>query len=135
MAEDPNVSEPGRNICSHSSITVEAELSAKDDLNPGLYEGGFKTWECAVDLAGYLAGQSGEIVSTLGTKGLHVIEVSKAFSKGGFATACLNGTSSALEPRFQPQPSFNSSSPNSHPQKAPPSSVSHSRTTTRPCSI
>lgn len=82
MAEDPNFSEPGRS-CSYSSITVEAELSAKDDLKPGLYEGGFKTWECAVDLASYLAGQSGEIISTLGTKGLHVIEVSKAFSKEG----------------------------------------------------
>lgn len=83
MAEDPNVSVPGRN-CSYSSITVEAELSAKDDIKPGLYEGGFKTWECAVDLATYLAGQSEEIISTLGTTGLHVIEVSKAFFKGAF---------------------------------------------------
>lgn len=82
MAEDPNFWEPGRN-CSYSSITVEAELSAKADLKPGLYEGGFKTWECAVDLASYLAGQSGEIISDLGTKGLHVIEVRKVFSKGG----------------------------------------------------
>lgn len=81
MAEDPNFSEPGCNF-SYSSITVEAELSAKDDIKPGLYEGGFKTWECAVDLANYLAGQSEDIISTLGTKGLHVIEVSKAFFKG-----------------------------------------------------
>lgn len=80
MAEDPSVSEPGRN-CSYSSITVDAELSAKDDLKPGLYEGGFKTWECAVDLANYLAGQSEEIISALGTKGMHVIEVSKASSQ------------------------------------------------------
>lgn len=80
MAEDPNVSEPSRN-CSYSSITVEAELSAKDDIKPRLYEGGFKTWECAADLATYLVEQSEEIISTLGTKGLHVIEVSKAFFK------------------------------------------------------
>ena len=26
------------------------------DLSTGIYEGGFKTWECAVDLAGYVAG-------------------------------------------------------------------------------
>ncbi|KAI4137542.1 MAG: hypothetical protein LQ340_008089, partial [Diploschistes diacapsis] len=25
-----------------------------DDLQPRLYEGGFKTWECSVDLARYL---------------------------------------------------------------------------------
>lgn len=80
MAEDPDVSEPGRSH-SYSSITVEAALSAKDDIKPGLYEGGFKTWECAVDLAAYLAGKSEEIISTLGTQGLHVIEVSKAFFK------------------------------------------------------
>lgn len=30
-----------------------------DDIKPNVYEGGFKTWECAVDLAKYLATQSG----------------------------------------------------------------------------
>ena len=29
-------------------------LSA-DDIIPTVYEGGFKTWECSVDLAGFLA--------------------------------------------------------------------------------
>ncbi|CAO1606306.1 hypothetical protein XANCAGTX0491_009805 [Xanthoria calcicola] len=29
-----------------------------DDIKPNIYEGGFKTWECAVDLAKYLATQS-----------------------------------------------------------------------------
>ena len=27
-----------------------------DDITPDVYEGGFKTWECAVDLATYLSG-------------------------------------------------------------------------------
>jgi hypothetical protein len=27
---------------------------AADDVKPGLYEGGFKTWECSEDLANYL---------------------------------------------------------------------------------
>ena len=25
-----------------------------DDIKPNVYEGGFKTWECSIDLAGYL---------------------------------------------------------------------------------
>lgn len=82
MAEDPNVSEASRNCSSYSSTEVEAELSAKDDIKPGVYEGGFKTWECAVDLANYLVERSEDIVSTLRTGGLHVIEVRKAFFKG-----------------------------------------------------
>lgn len=27
-----------------------------NDIQPNIYEGGFKTWECSVDLATYLAG-------------------------------------------------------------------------------
>ena len=27
-----------------------------DDITPNIYEGGFKTWECSVDLASFLAG-------------------------------------------------------------------------------
>ena len=30
-----------------------ASLSS-DDITPDIYEGGFKTWECSLDLAGYL---------------------------------------------------------------------------------
>lgn len=30
-------------------------LSA-DDITPYIYEGGFKTWECSVDLASFLSG-------------------------------------------------------------------------------
>ena len=28
---------------------------SNDDIAPNVYEGGFKTWECSVDLANYLA--------------------------------------------------------------------------------
>lgn len=44
-----------------------------DDINPTVYEGGFKTWECAVDLAEYLLNRQWELKDTpLAT---HVIEV------------------------------------------------------------
>lgn len=81
MAENPNVSEASCDCSSYSSTAVEAELSATDDIKPGVYEGGFKTWECAVDLATYLAERSEEIISTLRTGGLHVIEVRIHLSK------------------------------------------------------
>ena len=45
-----------------------------NDITPNVYEGGFKTWECAVDLAGYLF----EILSEdwkLAGREVHVIEV------------------------------------------------------------
>lgn len=29
-------------------------VEAPSDLVPGVYEGGLKTWECSVDLAGYV---------------------------------------------------------------------------------
>lgn len=80
MAEDPNVWEASRNCPSYSSTAVEAELSGKDDIKPGVYEGGFKTWECAVDLASYLAERSEEVISTVRAEGLHVIEVRSHFS-------------------------------------------------------
>ena len=31
-------------------------LEAPSDLIPGVYEGGLKTWECSLDLVGYLDG-------------------------------------------------------------------------------
>ncbi|KAL9035092.1 MAG: hypothetical protein Q9180_005043 [Flavoplaca navasiana] len=36
-----------------------------DDIKPNVYEGGFKTWECSVDLARYLANQSEYFSHTL----------------------------------------------------------------------
>ena len=43
MAEDPN-----------SSHFPTVGLST-DDITPNIYEGGFKTWECSVDLASFLS--------------------------------------------------------------------------------
>ncbi len=44
-----------------------------DDIMPHVYEGGFKTWECSVDLARYLVGR-GDIADSLRYQELHVIE-------------------------------------------------------------
>lgn len=57
------------------SSNAIAGLSTGDDLTPGVYEGGFKTWECAIDLAHYLVGHWSAIAGTVGTRGLQVIEV------------------------------------------------------------
>ena len=70
MAEDSRMAE----VDEFSSNTL-AGLSSGDDLTPGVYEGGFKTWECAIDLAQYLAGQWNTIVGPVGARGLRVIEV------------------------------------------------------------
>lgn len=45
-----------------------------DDITPNVYEGGFKTWECAVDLASYLSGSLSKGLE-LGGREVHVIEV------------------------------------------------------------
>ncbi|MCJ1229187.1 hypothetical protein MMC12_005852 [Toensbergia leucococca] len=45
-----------------------------DDINPSIYEGGFKTWECSLDLARYLTRKlEGNPVPT--PKHLHIIEL------------------------------------------------------------
>lgn len=56
-----------------------AELIAgleEGDLKPNFYEGGFKTWECALDLA-KLAASDSEIVGSLSDSqsDVHIIEV------------------------------------------------------------
>lgn len=71
MAEDPSMDMEGN--AASASI---AGLTTTDDIMPGVYEGGFKTWECAVDLAGYLAGRWDAMTEEVGKAGLHVIEVS-----------------------------------------------------------
>lgn len=43
----------------------------KGDITPNFYEGGFKTWECSIDLAGFVAGEG-----NFGGEDGHVIEVS-----------------------------------------------------------
>ena len=48
-------------------------LSA-DDITPNVYEGGFKTWECAVDLASHIYGTISQCWEMDG-RALHVVEV------------------------------------------------------------
>jgi protein-histidine N-methyltransferase len=61
-----------------------AELIAgleEGDLKPNFYEGGFKTWECALDLAKLAAGDS-MIVDSLNNSqtDVHIIEVCIVFT-------------------------------------------------------
>ena len=56
---------------------------ATDDINPGVYEGGFKTWECAVDLATYLLHHTQygtKFQSVITASNMRVIEVRHIFS-------------------------------------------------------
>lgn len=62
MAEDTNLDEVG------------AGLSA-DDIKPKVYEGGFKTWECSVDLANYLLSHTSDLRQVL-DHSCSIIEVS-----------------------------------------------------------
>ena len=50
----------------------------KGDLKPNFYEGGFKTWECATDLARYLLIHDEEehVLQGEDDDELHIIEVS-----------------------------------------------------------
>lgn len=45
----------------------------KGDITPNIYEGGFKTWECSVDLAKLVANEN--ILSNAGAGDRHIIEV------------------------------------------------------------
>lgn len=69
-----------------AQIMAEADLSdiglssmtvglSEDDIKPRIYEGGFKTWECAVDLSRYIAKQIQEDEIPLRGRKAHVIEV------------------------------------------------------------
>ena len=53
-----------------SSIKADKETWRKTDLEPGVYEGGMKVWECSIDLVIYLAKHSDLFL----TKG-HVLEL------------------------------------------------------------
>ena len=54
--------------------SLTAGLSV-DDIKPRIYEGGFKTWECSVDLARYLLRAAEEGRIDLLSEELRVIEV------------------------------------------------------------
>lgn len=45
------------------------------DLNSGIYEGGFKTWECALDLAKFVTGQNCLVDDSAGDEDLHIVEL------------------------------------------------------------
>jgi protein-histidine N-methyltransferase len=57
-------------LLAQGSDEQAALVDAPADLVPGVYEGGLKTWECALDLAAYLDREFPRV------RGLHVLEVS-----------------------------------------------------------
>ena len=59
-----------------------------DDITPNVYEGGFKTWECAVDLANHLYGSLNEGWDMEGRE-MHVIEVLSALRESGSRPNCF----------------------------------------------
>ena len=61
---------------SQSDDSAESPIPglSTDDITPNIYEGGFKTWECALDLAEYLLNRQWATRAT--TTPTHVIEVS-----------------------------------------------------------
>lgn len=48
-------------------------VEAPSDLVPGLYEGGLKTWECSIDLAGYIRTSLNDVITR--AKSLRALEV------------------------------------------------------------
>lgn len=73
-----------------------AFVDAPADLVPGMYEGGLKTWECALDLAAYLDrdvlnAQAGVTAATAGwrIRGSRVLEVSSSIPSDGECCCCL----------------------------------------------
>ena len=46
-----------------------------NDIRPGLYEGGFKTWECAIDLTKFLAKSTQSEAFLPRHRDLHIVEV------------------------------------------------------------
>ncbi len=57
--------------------TAVAGLSA-DDITPNIYEGGFKTWECSLDLAKYLVQSQNALNEN--SRDLNIVEVSSPSS-------------------------------------------------------
>ena len=67
MAEDDSLSQSN-----------PASGLSTDDITPNVYEGGFKTWECAMDLASHLS-ESLSKGWELGGRSVHIIEVPQAW--------------------------------------------------------
>ncbi|KAL8712403.1 MAG: hypothetical protein Q9220_003251 [cf. Caloplaca sp. 1 TL-2023] len=66
MAEDVDLGDD-------SNTNTLAGLST-DDIKPNIYEGGFKTWECSIDLASYLTGHTSDL-SQFATGPLTILEM------------------------------------------------------------
>ncbi|KAL9031824.1 MAG: hypothetical protein Q9196_000197 [Gyalolechia fulgens] len=62
MAEDTHINEAST-----------AGLST-DDIKPHIYEGGFKTWECSIDLANYLLSHSQDLYQNI-LNPCHIVEL------------------------------------------------------------
>lgn len=46
------------------------------DIKPNFYEGGFKTWECSLDLAKMMTGEEGkDLLDSSDGEDVHIIEV------------------------------------------------------------
>jgi hypothetical protein len=66
------------------------ELSKDSDLKTGIYEGGLKIWECAIDLASHVA-------SNVNVKDLHILEL----GCGAGLPGIVAGVKGASEIHFQ----------------------------------
>lgn len=58
-----------------SKATLRIPGLSTEDLQPRIYEGGFKTWECAVDLAEYLGRAIGHESLQFEEENVEIIEV------------------------------------------------------------
>jgi protein-histidine N-methyltransferase len=70
-----------------TSTSALGFLDAPSDLVPGVYEGGLKTWECSLDLVGYL--DSFRDADSSYFSGKRVLEVSRISIPEGNEQFCL----------------------------------------------
>jgi protein-histidine N-methyltransferase len=85
---DEGVPPPGADpalATSKDSTSALDLLSAPSDLIPGVYEGGFRVWECSLDLVDYLAGNgrtSGDVPLPAPSSRRKIIEASSLWLQG-----------------------------------------------------
>jgi hypothetical protein len=150
------ISETPIGIARREIIDIRTQLMAEDsadhdnaeliagleegDLKPNFYEGGFKTWECALDLAKLVASESA-VVESLGDSqtNVHIIEVgtSLTIDPGESITeqSTLNSSEQALQSHhwlYLPVSSAKQS-PRGMPRNA--KRISHLRTTMTRCCV
>jgi protein-histidine N-methyltransferase len=62
----------------NTEVANMLNLSGNTDLIKGVYEGGFKTWECSIDMVQYLASLPEDQITNkrvLEVKGIHYIKI------------------------------------------------------------